>query len=118
MNCLYWNIRGIANNASRLALKKLIQKNSPDFVFIAEPWMNFDKFPKVWLDRLDLKPFAFNNRINSLPNLWCFCRSNLNPNVINSDDQHISFSITVNGFVFGYSVIYASTNYITRRSLW
>lgn len=30
----------------------------------------------------------------------------------------MSFSITLNGILFGFSVIYVSTNYITRRQLW
>ncbi|XP_058775776.1 uncharacterized protein LOC131650051 [Vicia villosa] len=49
--CIYWNIRGIANGSSRLALKRLIQNNSPDLVFIAEPCMDYGNFPHKWLHR-------------------------------------------------------------------
>ncbi|XP_058749874.1 uncharacterized protein LOC131622872 [Vicia villosa] len=35
-------------------------------------WIAYIGILEVWLARLDLKPFAFNNRINNLPNLWCF----------------------------------------------
>lgn len=87
MNCLFWNIRGIANNASRTTLKKLIIRNSPEFVFIAEPWMNFYKFPKAWLARFNLKPFALNDRGNNLPNIWCFCKNSLDLTITNYDEQ-------------------------------
>lgn len=74
MNYLFWNVRGIANNISRVALKKLILKNSLDFVFIAESQINFDLFPKTWLSRLNIK---LNSRFNQLPNLWCLCIKSL-----------------------------------------
>ncbi|XP_058755939.1 uncharacterized protein LOC131629160 [Vicia villosa] len=45
---------GLANNSSRLALRKLIQNNSPNFVFIVEPWMGFSKFPQTWWLRINL----------------------------------------------------------------
>lgn len=59
MESLYWTIRGVANGSSRLALRKPIQENLPDFVFIVEPWMDFNKFPQRWLHRFDLKLFYF-----------------------------------------------------------
>ena len=46
MKCLFWNIRGITNSPSKLALKNLIIANKPDFIFVAEPWMPFDQFPR------------------------------------------------------------------------
>ncbi|XP_058727131.1 uncharacterized protein LOC131598562 [Vicia villosa] len=118
MNCIFWNIRGIANNSSRAALKNPIKKNSPDFVFITEPWMNFDNFRKAWLNRFDIKLFAFNNRGSLLPNLWCLCKSTLDPVVLDTKDQYVSFTINHLGTVIGFSVIYASTSYLVRRSLW
>lgn len=93
MKILFWNIRGIANKASRLALRRLIQNNHPDIVCIIKPWMDFEKFPQRWLHRFDLKAFAFNKRDNLLPNIWCFCKSTLNPNVLYMDDQHIYFTL-------------------------
>lgn len=62
MKCLYWNLRGIANSPSRLALKNLIIANKPDIICIAEPWMSYDHFPKNWFHRLNYKPLAFNHR--------------------------------------------------------
>lgn len=83
----------------------------------SDPWMNFDNFPKAWLSRFDLKLFAFNNINNNLPNLWYFYKNNLDPDIIEIDEQHISFTIKLHGVLLGFSVIYASTNCITIRHL-
>ncbi|XP_058781014.1 uncharacterized protein LOC131655124 [Vicia villosa] len=80
--------------------------------------MNIDNFPQRWLARFDLKIFAVNNRGDLLPNLWCICKSSLNPVILLCDDQHFDFTISLNDTIFGFSVVYASTNYIHRRHLW
>jgi hypothetical protein len=118
MKCIFWNVRGLANSPTKLALKRLIVTYKPDFCIIAEPWMYFDKFPKTWLSRLNLKLFAVNNRNNLLPNLWCFCSSHLSPTIVDLDDQQISFTFLFEGKTFGISTVYASTSYIKRRDLW
>lgn len=118
MKFLYWNIRGFANAPSRLALKNLIVNNKPSFVFISEPMMNIDDVPRNWFSRLNLKPFALNSRNNLLPNLWCFCDSNLNPNVLNLNDQSVSFSLSENEKLFAVTAVYASTSNIKRKQLW
>jgi hypothetical protein len=118
MKSLYWNTRGLANSPTRLALKKLINQHKPDFVFISEPWMSFDDFPSRWLVNLNLKLFAMNTRPNLLPNLWCFCKLSINPIVLASDDQQVSFSFCENNETLAMSAVYASTNYISRRNLW
>jgi hypothetical protein len=69
MKLLYWNIRGIANSLSRLALKRLLLQHKPDLLFIAEPWMRYKAFPTTWLYRLGFKIFSFNIRTNNIPNL-------------------------------------------------
>lgn len=118
MICLYWNIRGITNKESRIALKKMIRKNSPDFIFIVEPWMNIDSFLKSRISRCELKLFASNVRIYQFPNLWCFCKINLDLVIIDIDEQQVSFKINQHGIDFGFSAVYASTNYARRKSLW
>jgi hypothetical protein len=118
MKCLFWNIKGLAKSPSRLALKRLIVSNNPDFVAIAEPWMSFEDLPRFWLHNLNLKLVATNARDQRLPNLWFLCKQNLNPSLISVDDQHIALSILDNEKVFCLSVIYASTCYIKRRKLW
>jgi len=106
MKYIYWNARGLANPPSRLALQRLITQHKPDFVFISEPWMDVAKFPKRWLSNLHLKMFALNNRPGMIPNIWCFCKVTLNPVIIASEAQHVSFTII------------DDTNYRTRRLLW
>jgi len=118
MKYIFWNARGLANSPSRLALKRLILLHMPDFIFISEPWMDFNDFPRNWFTRLHFKLFAVNNRNNLLPNLWCFCNINLNPVVLGVDNQQVSFSLVENGKSFACSAVYASTNYISRRALW
>jgi hypothetical protein len=71
MKCFYWNVRGLANSPTKLALKNLILVNKPDFCFIAEPWITADRFSASWLNRVGMKFFAVNIRGNLLPNLWC-----------------------------------------------
>jgi hypothetical protein len=87
MKGLYWNIRGIANKASKLALRRLISTNKPDFIIISEPWMSFGAFPTNWLQRLDLKLFCVNERDNLLPNIWCICKNSIDPDPLYIDDQ-------------------------------
>jgi hypothetical protein len=41
MKCLFWNIRGIANTSSKLALRRFLNVEKPDFVLLAEPWVFF-----------------------------------------------------------------------------
>lgn len=118
MKLLYWNIRGIVNSPSRLALKRLITKNKSDFVFIDEPWMNYDDFPSTWLNRLGLKVFSFNHREDNLPNLWCICSILFELVIINKDDQQVSFKIKVGNNDFFISAIYASNSFLKRKQLW
>jgi len=118
MKCIYWNARGLANAPTRLALKRMLAEYSPDFCFLAEPWLSVNRFPNNWFNRLNLKIFAVNNRGPDEPNLWCICSKHIDPTMVLVDDQHISFTVNDNGNNIGFSVIYASTNYIKRRMLW
>jgi hypothetical protein len=118
MICLYWNIRGLANSPSRLALQNLILQHKPHIILISEPWLLFEKFPRFWFHRLHFKLFALNDRNSLDPNLWCLCLNHLNPDIISITDQQVSFSLHDNNVTFCISAIYASTNYIHRRHLW
>ena len=117
MKCLFWNLRGLANSPTKLALKKLLLLHRPDLCFIAEPWMHIDNFSKLWLDRLGMKVFCVNDRGNLMPNLWCFCSKNLTPRLINMDDQHISIQITLNAKCFTLSGVYASNVRLKSKEL-
>jgi hypothetical protein len=118
MKSLYWNARGMANAPTRLALKRLITVNKPDFCFIAEPWISFDRFSRGWFHRLGYKLFASNIRNDLLPNLWCFCLHNLQHEVIEFNDQMVAFSFNYNNIKIGITAVYASTFYTHRRLLW
>jgi hypothetical protein len=80
--------------------------------------MHFEDFPRRWLVNLNLKLFAMNTRQNKLPNIWCICKLALNPTILASEDQHVTFSLCDNNKKFAISAIYASTNYLNRRKLW
>lgn len=80
--------------------------------------MDFNHFTKTWLSRLNLKLFATNSRPNLLPNLWCLCNINLDPDILDIDSQHVSFKIVTNGTEFGFSVVYASNSDVVMRSIW
>jgi hypothetical protein len=110
MKCIFWNLRGLANSPTRLALKRFIIQHNPDFVLISEPWMDFDQLPRRWLVNLHLKLFAMNSRNNLLPNLWCLCKSNLHPVILDSDAQQVTFTISKNDKTLAFSAIYASVN--------
>jgi hypothetical protein len=118
MKCVFWNIRGLANSPSRLALKRIISTNQPDIILIVEPWMSSHDLPVSWLARQGLKIFAVNNRDSLRPNLWCICSININLTVLHIDDQQVAFSVMENDKVFCISAIYASTCYLKRRALW
>jgi len=118
MRCIYWNLRGIANSPTKLSLKRLLNIYKPEFCFIAEPWMSLSNFPNKWFTRRNLKVFAVNARPNMLPSLWCICSTEIDPEIICIDDQHLSFTLKENGKSFGMFVVYASTDYVKRRTLW
>lgn len=118
MKCLYWNARGLANSPSRLTLKNLVLSHQPHFIFISEPWLSFEHFPRNWFHRLNFKLFSLNDRGPLEPNLWCLCHNNFNPSIISITDQQLFFSFSHNNTTFCISAIYASTNYIHRRQLW
>jgi hypothetical protein len=80
--------------------------------------MHYHNFPPNWLQRLGLNIFSFNERLNISPNLWCVCSYDLYPNVIDIDDQQVSFSLTVNNIPIFISAIYASTSIINRKNIW
>lgn len=105
MKWIFWNIRGIVNNSSRLALKRLIFVNKLDMVMIVEPWVDFSSFLKRWLKNLNLKMFAMNYRQSLLPNLWCLYKVELNLIVLMRDDQHINSKLKIQ-FFFCFSIVY------------
>ncbi|CAK8573175.1 unnamed protein product [Lathyrus sativus] len=117
MKCLYWNVRGFANQPTKLAVKRLILKHKHDLCFLGEPWMALDKISPAFFSRLNLRIFTMSQRNGLLPNLWYLYASQLDPQIILQDDQHVSFVINDGPYNFGMVVTYASTSYIKRREL-
>jgi len=118
MKSLFWNLRGLANSPTRMALKRFMLVHKPEFCFISEPWMHIDNFPRGWFDRNGYKLFSMNDRNDLLPNLWCICTKNWNPVIVSISDQMVAFTFNHNGIVGGMIVVYASTCYLKRRELW
>lgn len=69
--------------------------------------MNSNKFRKKWLQNLSLKFFAMNERDSLLPNLWFPYKWDLILIVLRRDDQHVSFIISLNLTIIGFSTVYA-----------
>ncbi|KAF9616544.1 hypothetical protein IFM89_030005 [Coptis chinensis] len=67
MRCIYWNIRGIANDKSQNRLSKLINKWEPEIVGIAEPMIYPNDLPISFLQSLGMSS-AFYSNPNSDPN--------------------------------------------------
>lgn len=105
----------MANHPTKLALRRLIVKNNPDFLFIYEPWMDYANFPQNWFYKLGLKLISVNCRPNSLPNLWRFCKLALDHVVILIGEQHMAFNSSLGIKTFGFIVVYVSTSYLKRR---
>lgn len=118
MKILFWNIRGVGKQDSRLTLEKLCKSHKPNFLFIAEPWISTSQIPISCLQRLNLKIFAVNNRAQLISNLWCLCSHNYSPNIIASSLQFVALSIPIGDQLICVAAVYASTNYIARRDLW
>lgn len=116
MKSLYWNIRGVVNAPSILALKRLIKLHKPNYIFIAKPKLDFAKFPNNWFLKLVFKPFAFNNK--DQPSLWCFFNANTIPTIISISDQFLAFSFTLDNCFPPFVAVYASTNLTKRGDLW
>lgn len=102
MKCLSWNSRGMANSLTRLVLKRLVLKHNPGFIFISEPMISFDNFPRRWLSNLHMKLLAMNSRDNFIPNIWCICKVNLNPTILSCEDKHVTFSFSENSKTYPF----------------
>lgn len=110
MKCFFWNARGLANQPTRLALKKVFVIHKPDFIFVVNHgcW-------KV----TSLHPFGEDWTWKSLQsNPWCICSAYLNPDIISLIDQQVSFSVMVEDHKICISIVYASTSCLLRRRLW
>lgn len=87
-------------------------------LLLSEPWMHFDKFLAKWLNRLNFKLFSLNKRNYFLPNIWLICKQDLNPIIIDCDNQNVVFTIKIMNTTIGIVVLYAQNCHMVMRSLW
>ncbi|XP_050900230.1 uncharacterized protein LOC127106981 [Lathyrus oleraceus] len=116
MKNLYWNIRGIAKPPSRLALKRLLKVHKPNFLLIVKPKTSFDKISGNWFHKLGFKFFAFNNPI--ILSLWCFCKTDIGPTIIDSPNQFVVFSFGLDHKTLATVAVYAFICLYKRKELW
>jgi hypothetical protein len=118
MNILYWNIRGIGNSDTRIALKNLYLSHKPFLIFVAEPKVNFVQIPSWYWPSIGVNKYCINNRGPLLPNLWALWGNELSATVIFVSDQCIALEISCFQSTVYIAAIYANTYYVKRRQLW
>jgi len=118
MNILYWNVRGIGNSDTRLALKNLFLSHKPSLIFVAEPMVNFLQIPAWYWPSIGVNKYCINNRGPLLPNLWALWGTDLTATVVFVSDQCIALEISYYQSTVYIVAVYASTYYVKRRQLW
>ena len=117
MNILYWNIRGIGNSDTRIALKKLFLSHKPSLIFLAEPMVNFVSIPAWYWPSIGVSKYCINNRGPLRPNLWALWGNDLMATVIFVFDQCITLEISCFQSTVYIAAIYANTYYVKCRQL-
>jgi len=117
MKYIYWNIRGAGNLETQLHLFHMIKLHKPDFLFLAEPLIDFTSFPSWFWNRLNLHNHILNNN-NTTPSIWCLWNKHYNLSILLNTSQCVAFTYIDAGTSIFIAVIYASTFYIIRRGLW
>jgi len=118
MNFLYWNIRGIDNYDTHLALKKMYLSHNPILMFVVEPMINFNQVPAWCWPSIGVSKYCTNNRGPLMPNLWALWGNELLSTVIFVSDQCIALELSCFQSTVYIAAIYASNYYLTRRQLW
>jgi len=60
MNIIFWNIRGISNNDSRLTFSDMCRLHHPSLVFIAEPMVSYDSIPSWFWRNVHVNNYCLN----------------------------------------------------------
>jgi hypothetical protein len=118
MNLLYWNVRGIGNSDTRLALKNFFLSHKPSIIFVAEPMVSFENVPSWYWHSLGVSKYCMNNRGPLLPNLWALWGNELMATVIFVSDQCIALEVSCFQSTVYIAAIYANNYYVNRRQLW
>jgi hypothetical protein len=117
MNLLYWNIRGIGNFDSKIALRNLSLSHSPGIIFIAEPMILFDDVPLWYWHSIGVSNYCLNVRENLQPNLWALWGKVTLPTVLFVSDQCIVLQVSCQNSLVYIAAVYASNFYLKRRHL-
>ena len=116
MIVLYWNCRGITNSDTQRTLKDFCSHHKPNFVCIAEPLCAFDSIAPTFWHSMGLHFIGANARCT--PSMWIFGSTAFqDATIVLSHSQYVTISANLCGIDHRISFIYASVNYITRRSL-
>jgi len=118
MTTLYWNVRGIGNVDTKLALKNLFTFHSPLLIFVAEPMIAFESVPPWYWDSIGVSKYCVNSRGNLQPNLWALWGTEVSANVVFVSDQCIALEISCYQSSVYVAAVYANTFYLKRRQLW
>jgi hypothetical protein len=118
MKVIFWNIRGIGNNDTRVALSDMYHANHPSLIFIAEPMVVYDSIPSWFWNNIQVTNFCVNKREPLIPNLWAVWGSEVSFSVIFASSQCLVLEHVCNGIKTYIAGVYASTSYILRRRLW
>ena len=109
-------MRGAEKVAKRRRLKKLIKLHDVCFVAIQEPKLLVSKL-NVFAKSIGLGYFCFNTLAER--NIWILWDEKVQLNVLIEHAQVLTVELTfMNTEVFWISVVYASCDYVLRRSLW
>jgi len=118
MNIIFWNIRGIGNNDSRLAYSDMCRLHTPSLVFIAEPMVSYASIPNWFSRNVGVHNYCLNNRDPLIPNLWAVWGSDSMYTVIFTSSQCLVLEHIYRGTKIYIAGIYANTSYLLRRHLW
>jgi len=118
MILLYWNVRGIGNVDTKIALRNFFLSHQPSLIFVAEPMIAFDSVPPWYWNSIGVSKYCVNSRENLQPNLWALWGSGVSVVVMFVSDQCIALEITSNQSTIYVTAVYASTSYLKCNQLW
>lgn len=118
MNVFYWNIRGIGNFDSKIALRNLCLSHKPFIIFIAEPMILFDHVTSWYWNSIGVSHFCLNVGGHLQPNLWALWSKDTLSSVLFVSDQCIALQVSCQQSHVYIAAVYASTFYLKRRQLW
>ncbi|KAL6144808.1 hypothetical protein ACLB2K_055498 [Fragaria x ananassa] len=111
---------GIDNEPTQNALKKFVQVHNPEVLCLAEPFVDLTAILGSFWRSLNLIHVCTNDRGESCPNIWVFCKLYLHQSiqVLSRTDQQISLQVTLDSVVTIFTAVYAKTTMSQRRALW